>query len=113
MSCDTGHPFTGNLLLAALAPRDVDLIAPHLARADHARGDTLFEADEDVSYVTFPLDRTVVTLVVPLVATGTSRRPRSVTRAPSAAASAKDTCRPSPDAWCWSKARSSAWRRTA
>jgi hypothetical protein len=65
MSCDTGHPFTGNLLLAALAPRDVDLIAPHLARADHARGDTLFEVDEDVSYVTFPLDRTVVTLVVP------------------------------------------------
>jgi hypothetical protein len=65
MSCDTGHPFAGNLLLAALAPRDIDLIAPHLVRAEHARSDTLFEVDEDVSHVTFPLDRTVVTLVVP------------------------------------------------
>ena len=65
MSCDPGHPFEGNLLLAALAPRDIDLIAPHLGRAEHARGDTLFEVDEDVSHVTFPLDRTVVTLVVP------------------------------------------------
>jgi hypothetical protein len=66
MSCDSGHPFEGNLLLAALAPRDVDLIAPHLVRVDHARGDTLFQVDEDVSHVTFPLHRTVVTLVVPI-----------------------------------------------
>jgi CRP-like cAMP-binding protein len=65
MSCDPGHPFEGNLLLAALAPPDVALIAPHLARAEHARGDTIFQADEDVSHVTFPLDRTVLTLVVP------------------------------------------------
>jgi len=65
MLCDPGHPFAGNLLLAALAPPDVALIAPHLARADHARGDTLFEVNDDVSHVTFPLDRTVLTLVVP------------------------------------------------
>lgn len=66
MTSDTGHPYEGNLLLAALAPWDVDLLAPHLVRRDHARGDVLFHVDEDVSHVTFPLDRTVATLVVPL-----------------------------------------------
>lgn len=66
MSCDPAHTFDGNLFLAALAPRDIELIAPHLVRTEHARGDTLFQVDEDVSRVTFPLHRTVVTLVVPV-----------------------------------------------
>nr|WP_313898392.1 Crp/Fnr family transcriptional regulator [Methylobacterium sp. J-068] len=35
-------------------------------RRDHPRGDTLFQVDDDVSHVTFPLNRTVATLVVPL-----------------------------------------------
>lgn len=66
MSSHPPHPFEGNLLLSALAPRDAALLEPHVVRCDHPRGDTLFEADEDVSHVTFPLDRTVATLVVPL-----------------------------------------------
>lgn len=66
MSSPSAHPFEGNLLLAALAPSDVDLLARHLTRRDHSRGDVLFEVDEDVSHVTFPLDRAVATLVVPM-----------------------------------------------
>ena len=60
------HPFEGNLLLSALAAPDAALLEPHVVRRDHIRGDTLFEVDEDVSHVTFPLDRTVATLVVRL-----------------------------------------------
>ncbi|KAB1072973.1 Crp/Fnr family transcriptional regulator [Methylobacterium planeticum] len=71
MSSDAGHPFAGNLLLAALAPQDVALLEPHLSRRDHARGDVLFEVNQDVSHVTFPLDRAVATLVVPLAEGGT------------------------------------------
>ncbi|MCJ2066001.1 Crp/Fnr family transcriptional regulator [Methylobacterium sp. J-088] len=66
MSSDPGHPFAGNLLLAALAPSDVALLTPHLVRGEHARGDLLFRVGEDVSHVSFPLDRTVATLMVPL-----------------------------------------------
>jgi CRP-like cAMP-binding protein len=66
MSSHPPHPFEGNLLLSALAPRDAALLEPHVVRRDHPRGDTLFEVDEDVSHVTFPLDRTVATLVVPM-----------------------------------------------
>lgn len=66
MASEPGHPFEGNLLLAALAAPDVALLAPHLARQDHVRGDLLFRVGEDVSHVTFPLDRTVATLMVPL-----------------------------------------------
>ena len=66
MSTDPGHPFAGNLLLAGLAPQDMALLAPHLVRREHVRGDVLFRIDEDVSHVTFPLDRAVATLVVPL-----------------------------------------------
>lgn len=59
-------PFEGNLLLASLATRERALLTPHLALEDHPRGRTLFEVGDDVSRVTFPLDRTVATLVVPL-----------------------------------------------
>ena len=66
MPSDTGHSFAGNLLLDALAPRDIALLEPHLVRREHVRGDVLFRIDEDVSHVSFPLDRTVAALVVPL-----------------------------------------------
>ncbi|TXN04907.1 Crp/Fnr family transcriptional regulator [Methylobacterium sp. WL64] len=66
MSSEPAHPFEGNLLLAALAPGDIALLAPHLSRREHSRRDVLFQVDEDVSHVTFPLDRTVATLVVPM-----------------------------------------------
>ena len=62
----SGPPFEGNLLLAALSAQDAALLAPHLVLGEHARGEKLFEVDEDVSHVTFPLDRMVATLVVPL-----------------------------------------------
>lgn len=66
MSSRSGCPFAGNLLLTALDMRDRDLLRPHLVRTDCSRGQVVFEVGEDVSHVTFPLDRTVATLVVPL-----------------------------------------------
>ncbi|WP_375410477.1 Crp/Fnr family transcriptional regulator [uncultured Methylobacterium sp.] len=66
MSSRSGCPFEGNLLLAALDMRDRNLLRPHLVRAECSRGQIVFEVAEDVSHVTFPLDRTVATLVVPL-----------------------------------------------
>ncbi|MCJ2014161.1 Crp/Fnr family transcriptional regulator [Methylobacterium sp. J-076] len=55
-----------NLLLQALEPRDRALIAKWLEPRDVRRGDVLFRAGEDVSHVTFPLDRSIVTLLVTL-----------------------------------------------
>ncbi|MEG9500310.1 MAG: Crp/Fnr family transcriptional regulator [Methylorubrum extorquens] len=66
MTSNPERPFRGNLLLEALSPTDLALLTPHLVRRDHVRGDVLFQVDEDVSHVTFPLDRTVATLVVPM-----------------------------------------------
>ncbi|MEL6060653.1 MULTISPECIES: Crp/Fnr family transcriptional regulator [unclassified Methylobacterium] len=63
----TSHPsFEGNLLLDALDAGDRALLAPHLVPVECTRGSVLFEADDDVSQVTFPLRRTVATLIVPL-----------------------------------------------
>ncbi|WP_245524194.1 Crp/Fnr family transcriptional regulator [Methylobacterium nonmethylotrophicum] len=42
---------------------DRALLAPHLERGHRTRGAVLFRAGEDVSYVTFPLHQTAVTLV--------------------------------------------------
>ncbi|MCJ2125755.1 Crp/Fnr family transcriptional regulator [Methylobacterium sp. J-077] len=66
MSSDHVPSVGGNLLLTALAPRDMALLRPHLTLRDHSRGDVLFEVGEDVSHVTFPLSRTIATLVVPV-----------------------------------------------
>ncbi|GJE52746.1 hypothetical protein GOFOIKOB_5820 [Methylobacterium tardum] len=57
----------GNLLLEALDATDRALLAPHVERREVSRGDVLFRAGDDVSHVTFPVQRCVVTLVVPLV----------------------------------------------
>ncbi|GJE49721.1 hypothetical protein GOFOIKOB_2761 [Methylobacterium tardum] len=59
-------PFEGNLLLDALGARDRALLAPHLVLAECPRGTVLFEVDDDVSQVTFPLHRTIAALIVPL-----------------------------------------------
>jgi hypothetical protein len=59
-------PFEGNLLLDALGARDRALLAPYLVPAECPRGTVLFEVDDDVSQVTFPLHRTIATLMVPL-----------------------------------------------
>ncbi|GJE52118.1 hypothetical protein GOFOIKOB_5186 [Methylobacterium tardum] len=66
MPTSTSPSLQGNLLLDALNARDRALIAPHLEPAEYRRGDVLFHARDEVSYVTFPLHRAIVTLVVPL-----------------------------------------------
>ena len=57
---------SGNLLLSALRVPDQALIKPHLELKAYARGDVLFEAGEDVCFVSFPLDQCVAALVVGL-----------------------------------------------
>ena len=62
------HPsvFEGNLLLKALDARDRVLLARSLEPREVRRGDVLFRAGDDVSHVTFPTGRAIVTLLVPL-----------------------------------------------
>lgn len=54
----------GNLLLEALTAQDRALLDPFLEPITRKRGDVLFRVGEDVSQVTFPTGRTIVTLVV-------------------------------------------------
>ncbi len=56
----------GNLLLQALDPRDRGLIAPRLEPRLVRRGDVLFDVGDAVSHVTFPMERSIVTLLVTL-----------------------------------------------
>ena len=56
--------FEGNLLLKALQGDDRALLAPYLERHDYQNGDTLFSAGSEVSFISFPCDRTVATLVI-------------------------------------------------
>jgi CRP-like cAMP-binding protein len=58
--------FEGNLLLKALDARDRGLVGRWLEPREVRRGDVLFQAGEDVSHVTFPADRAIVTLLVPM-----------------------------------------------
>ncbi|GJE54514.1 MULTISPECIES: Crp/Fnr family transcriptional regulator [Methylobacterium] len=53
-----------NLLLKALRRADRSLLEPHLELVEYGRGDTVFAAGGDISYITFPCDRTVVTLLI-------------------------------------------------
>ncbi|MDP4021801.1 Crp/Fnr family transcriptional regulator [Methylobacterium sp. NEAU 140] len=54
----------GNLLLRALRASDQALLAPHLEPAVYAKGATLFEAGSEVTHITFPVEQTVVTLLI-------------------------------------------------
>lgn len=56
----------GNLLLEALSARDGLLLAPYLQASKRSRGDVIFRTGDDVSHVNFPLQGTVVTLLVPM-----------------------------------------------
>jgi CRP-like cAMP-binding protein len=56
-----------NLLLRSLPPGERKRLAPHGQVVALARGDVVFEPGDDVTSVIFPLDGTVVTLIVPLV----------------------------------------------
>lgn len=56
----------GNLLLAALRPQDRALIAPHMELRECGRGDVLFEVDQDVTHISFPVGQSVAALVIVL-----------------------------------------------
>jgi CRP-like cAMP-binding protein len=53
----------GNRLLAALPPRDLDLLAPHLDRVTLPTRRVLFEPGDEVTHAHFPGAGTVVSLV--------------------------------------------------
>ena len=56
----------GNLLLAALRPQDRALLAPHMDLRESKRGDVLFEVDQDVTHIFFPIGQSVAALVIVL-----------------------------------------------
>lgn len=62
----SGDPFSRNLLLRSLAVTERRLVATHLEEVQLRTGEVLFEPGDDVTHVTFPLDGTVATLLVPL-----------------------------------------------
>ena len=59
-------PFESNLLLQALSEADRTRVAPYLHPAEFQRGDVVFRVGDEVSHVTFPLSRTIITFVLPL-----------------------------------------------
>lgn len=59
-------PFASNLLLQALNEADRARVAPYLQPTEFLRGDVLFRVGDEVSHVTFPLGRTVITFILPL-----------------------------------------------
>ncbi|WP_337187416.1 Crp/Fnr family transcriptional regulator [Phenylobacterium sp.] len=54
----------GNRLLSTLAPRDFDVLAPHLERVKLPRGRVLFEPGDEVETTYFLLHRTMVSLLI-------------------------------------------------
>jgi CRP-like cAMP-binding protein len=59
-----GHP--GNQILRLLSGGAMDVIAPALDYADVAGGESLFEPGDDVTHAHFPLNSTVIALVLPM-----------------------------------------------
>lgn len=66
MPPDNDAPLSGNLLLSALRLPDQALLKPHLDLREYRRGDALFEAGEDVGFISFPLGQCVAALVIGL-----------------------------------------------
>jgi CRP-like cAMP-binding protein len=58
------HPFSRNLLLRSLPGEERRRLSGQMEAVELARGAVLFEPGDDVTHVTFPLDGTVVTLLV-------------------------------------------------
>jgi len=54
----------GNKWLAALGPKDLGLLEPHLSDVEFERGSTLYEAGEDVGQVYFPTEGVVSLMTV-------------------------------------------------
>ncbi|GEP08920.1 Crp/Fnr family transcriptional regulator [Methylobacterium gnaphalii] len=63
----TAELIEGNLLLKALRKADCALLEPHLEPVEFNRGETVFSAGGEISYITFPCERTVVTLVITML----------------------------------------------
>lgn len=66
MPTDIDALIRGNLLLSALRVPDQTLLKPHMELRDYARGEALFEAGEEVSFISFPLNQCVAALVIGL-----------------------------------------------
>ena len=56
--------YSGNGLLGALRTAERRLLSPHLIPSACQRGDVLFSVGDDVSMISFPLERTITTLTV-------------------------------------------------
>lgn len=56
--------FQGNLLLKTLRAEDRALLAPHLERVTHQRGEILFATGSEVTTIAFPCGQTVATLII-------------------------------------------------
>nr|WP_137830240.1 Crp/Fnr family transcriptional regulator [Methylobacterium sp. L1A1] len=66
MRPDYADLLSGNLLLSALRLPDQALLQPHLELKAYQRGDAMFEAGADVSFISFPLGQCVAALVIEL-----------------------------------------------
>ncbi|MHB2206359.1 Crp/Fnr family transcriptional regulator [Methylobacterium sp. CM6257] len=66
MLADVDALLRENLLLSALRVPDQALLKPHLELKTYERGDALFEAGENVSFISFPLGQCVAALVIGL-----------------------------------------------
>ncbi len=59
--------YEGNLLLNCLSPEDRGLLLPFMERVEYPRGATLFAAGREVDFISFPLEQTVITLVISMI----------------------------------------------
>ncbi|GAB6845442.1 CRP-like cAMP-binding protein [Methylorubrum rhodinum] len=67
MPSDLERCFEGNLLLRSLRPEDRALLLPYVERVEYTRGATLFAAGREVDFISFPIDQTVVTLLISMI----------------------------------------------
>ncbi|MCE4223803.1 Crp/Fnr family transcriptional regulator [Methylobacterium sp. C25] len=63
----TAELIEANLLLKALRSADRALLEPYLEPIEFNRGETVFAAGGEISYITFPCERTVVTLLITML----------------------------------------------
>ncbi|KOX58128.1 Crp/Fnr family transcriptional regulator [Methylobacterium fujisawaense] len=66
MPPNSPSPLERNLLLRSLPPVERSRLLPHAEVVTLVRGDVLFEPGDEVTAMIFPLDGTVVSLIVPL-----------------------------------------------
>jgi CRP-like cAMP-binding protein len=64
MPTDRAANLDGNLLLRALRVPDRDLLRPHLETVTYTKGETIFEAGLPVTFITFPCDQSVASMLI-------------------------------------------------